>query len=382
MFDTCIIGGGIVGASVAYHLSKSGQQVILFDRKDKGRATNAGAGIISPPTTYVEDNLLYKFQNKAGKYYPILNDELQSEHQLDTSYIHHPKIVIAVDKDELDDFDTVSERILKRRDQENYPSNSELYSMNNDELLVRFPEVKASEFTKTAIINEKAAKLNGILFSEAMVSAGKNHGLVVASDSVEVFVEEKIGSGSEERKIISITDGQTTWKAKNFVISGGFWSSKLVKQLGLQLPLEPQRGQIIHLYHPDLDTSKIPTIAAFHGHYIVPWDDGTIICGATRETGIFEPNATVDGVQEILSEAVRLIPKLQHASIIEIRVGIRPYSKTGLPIIGSVPNFTNLFISTGHGPLGLTLGPYTGKLLSQLILDGKSEFDTSPFALQ
>jgi D-amino-acid dehydrogenase len=83
-----------------------------------------------------------------------------------------------------------------------------------------------------------------------------------------------------------------------------------------------------------------------------------------------------------LSEAVRLIPKLQHASIIEIRVGIRPYSKTGLPIIGSVPNFTNLFISTGHGPLGLTLGPYTGKLLSQLILDGKSEFDTSPFALQ
>ncbi|MHA2098490.1 MAG: NAD(P)/FAD-dependent oxidoreductase, partial [Candidatus Kariarchaeaceae archaeon] len=266
VFDTCIIGGGIVGASVAYHLSKSGQQVILFDRKDKGRATNAGAGIISPPTTYVEDNLLYKFQNKAGKYYPILNDELQSEHQLDTSYIHHPKIVIAVDKDELDDFDTVSERILKRRDQENYPSNSELYSMNNDELLVRFPEVKASEFTKTAIINEKAAKLNGILFSEAMVSAGKNHGLVVASDSVEVFVEEKIGSGSEERKIISITDGQTTWKAKNFVISGGFWSSKLVKQLGLQLPLEPQRGQIIHLYHPDLDTSKIPTIAAFHGH--------------------------------------------------------------------------------------------------------------------
>jgi D-amino-acid dehydrogenase len=380
-FDTCIIGGGIVGSSIGYHLSKSEQSVILFDRKDKGRATSAGAGIISPPTTYVDNDLLYQFQIEAGKYYEILNKELTSEYSLDTSYTPHPKIVVAIDSDEPDDFDLISQRILKRRDRTKYPAKSELYSITKQDLMTRFHGIKDSEHTKTAIINESAKKLNGIIFSESLMSAAKSNGMYVSNESIEILVEEKLESKSENRTIVSVTDGQTTWKAKNFVLSGGFWSSKLIKQLGLQLPLVAQRGQIIHLYHPSLDTSRIPTITAFHGHYIVPWDDGTIICGATRETGTSEVSTTVDGVQELLQEATRIIPELANATITEIRVGIRPYSTTGFPFIGKIPNFNNLFISTGHGPLGLTLGPYTGKLISQLILGKKVEFDLTPFAI-
>ena len=226
-------------------------------------------------------------------------------------------------------------------------------------------------------------KINGVIFCNALIRAAKNLGLTVIQSSVEILVEEMIEPKSDEhRKIASITDGEVTWKAEKFVIAGGFWTKKLVKQIGVELPLDPQRGQIVHLFHSNLDTSKIPMISTFHGHYIVPFDDGNIVCGATRELGEMEACATVSGVQEILFEAVRVIPELKKAAIIEVRSGIRPISKTGLPIIGPVPNFSNLFVSTGHGPHGLTLAPYTGKLLSQLLLNEEIEFDLSDFALK
>lgn len=383
IFDVCIIGGGIVGASIAYHLTKNGKSVLLFDRKDKGRATSAGAGIISPPTTFTNNEILYQFQLEAGKYYPILNNELTLEHELFTSFQTHPKIVISLDEDEVSKFKTVRDKILERREKESYPSESVLYTINQEVLRSRFPNIRFTEFAKTALINENGAKINGSIFTNALLEAAQNLGLKVKQNSVEILIEAPVESENDEnRKIVSITDGETTWKADQYVIAGGFWTKKLVKQIGINLPLEPQRGQIIHLYHQNLDTSKIPMIAAFHGHYIVPWDDGNLVCGATRESGEVEASVTVSGVQKVLSEAVRVIPELSEATIIEVKVGIRPVSKTGLPIIGLVPKFSNLFVSTGHGALGLTLGPYAGKLLCQLIMGEKIEFDISPFALK
>ncbi|MCE7736528.1 MAG: FAD-binding oxidoreductase [Candidatus Heimdallarchaeota archaeon] len=383
IFDVCIIGGGIVGASIAYHLTKNGKKVLLFDRKDKGRATSAGAGIISPPTTYTDNEILYKFQLEAGKYYPVLNNELTLEHELSTSFQTHPKVVLSLDEDEVSEYEAISARILERRRKENYPSESVLCTLNQEELRSRFRNIRFTEFAQTALINENGAKINGDIFTNAMLRAAENLGLIIKSNSIEILVEETIASENDEiRKIVSITDGETTWKANQYVIAGGFWTKKLVKQLGINLPLEPQRGQIIHLYHPNLDTSNIPMITAFRGHYIVPWDDGNLVCGATRESEEIDPSATVSGVQEILSEAVRIIPELSEAAIIEVKVGIRPVSKTGLPLIGLVPKFSNLFVSTGHGPLGLTLGPYSGKLLSQLILSEEPEFDLSPFQVK
>lgn len=383
VFDVCIIGGGIIGASIAYHLVKKGKKVILFDRNDKGKATNAGAGIISPPTTYTENESLYQLQLESGKYYPILNNELFLEHGMTTSFQSHPKIVVGLDEDEIHDFNTISSRILNRQERENYPSKAVLHSLSNKELQVRFPNIKYSKHTQNALINENGAKINGIIFTNAMIDAAKNLGLNVQEGSIEILVEktdesEKNGS----RTITGVTDGAATWHADSFVIAGGYWTKNLVKQLGIELPIEPQRGQIVHLYHPEIDTSNLPTISGFHGHYIVPWEDGSIVCGATREPDCTEPSATVDGVQEVLSEAVRVIPELNKAAIIEVKVGIRPVSKTGLPIMGLIPKFTNLFVSTGHGPLGLTLGPYSGKLLSQLLLKEEPEFDLSPFQVK
>lgn len=122
-------------------------------------------------------------------------------------------------------------------------------------------------------------------------------------------------------------------------------------------------------------------VSAFHGHYLVPWGDGRVIAGATRETDSgFNPRVTTAGAHEVLEEALRLAPGLADASLEEFRVGLRPVSADGQPLIGAVPGLDGAYVATGHGSTGLTLGPYTGRLVAQLVDDGEAEHDLSAFS--
>jgi D-amino-acid dehydrogenase len=152
------------------------------------------------------------------------------------------------------------------------------------------------------------------------------------------------------------------------VIAGGAWSSAFAAQLGVRLPIVPQRGQIIHLHLPDEETAAWPIITAFHGHYLVPWPDRRVVVGATRESGSgFSARTTAVGIHEVLGEALRVAPGLAGATIGEIRVGLRPATPDHLPLLGPVPTVRNTYIAAGHGATGLQLGPYSGKLLADLI---------------
>jgi D-amino-acid dehydrogenase len=86
-------------------------------------------------------------------------------------------------------------------------------------------------------------------------------------------------------------------------------------------------------------------------------------------------------VREVLSEALRVAPGLASAEIREIRVGLRPFTAVTLPVLGPVPGVAGVFLVTGHGPTGLTLGPYSGKLVAGQMLGKDSEFDLAPFSV-
>ena len=121
-------------------------------------------------------------------------------------------------------------------------------------------------------------------------------------------------------------------------------------------------------------------LSALRGHYMVAWPDSRVAVGATRETGSgFHPHTTVAGVQEVLSEALRVAPGLAQAEIREMRVGLRPLTIDTLPVLGPVPGVENVLLVTGHGPTGLTLGPYSGKVIAALALDQPSATDLSAF---
>src|SRR5262249_30516340 len=115
---------------------------------------------------------------------------------------------------------------------------------------------------------------------------------------------------------------------------------------------------------------------------LVPWPDARVAAGATRETGSgFDPRVTAAGVREVLQEALRVAPGLADWDLHEMRVGLRPLSRDGLPILGAVPGTEGAYLITGHGASGLQLGPYSGKVVADLMLGRPAEIDLAPFSV-
>jgi D-amino-acid dehydrogenase len=114
----------------------------------------------------------------------------------------------------------------------------------------------------------------------------------------------------------------------------------------------------------------------------IVWPDSRGVAGATREAGSgFAPRTTAAGVREILDEALRVAPGLAPAEVRQVRVGLRPLTSDTLPVLGTVPGIRGVFLNTGHGPSGLTLGPLSGKVVADQMLGKQIGTDLSPFSI-
>jgi D-amino-acid dehydrogenase len=142
-----------------------------------------------------------------------------------------------------------------------------------------------------------------------------------------------------------------------------------------------QRGQIAHLSVDGAATGRWPSVLPPGGHYLVGFEGGRVAAGATRETGSgFDPRVTAAGLREVLDRALAVAPGLAAATVLETRVGLRPVTDRGLPVIGPVPGRPGLWVVAGFGAAGLTLGPLAGRALADLLLTGRADVDLSPFA--
>ncbi|THE64694.1 FAD-dependent oxidoreductase [Salinadaptatus halalkaliphilus] len=352
-FDTIVIGGGIVGASTAYHLASTGVDTVLIDRNDDGRATSAGAGILSPATSSrTADDDWFAFATDAVAYYPTLQERLERDGASETSYRRQGAIAVAIDDDELEPYADARARIRDR-------DLDYIEEIDPADAVNRFP---ALEEPRRAFYNPTAGRVDGRAFAESLLEAGRTHGLTTIDGEVENLQMSSDGVSGVE------TAGGTHIDAGNIVIAGGAWSPAFGAQLDVEIPVEPQRGQVAHLTLPETDTSAWPIVGGFRHHYIVPWPDGRIVLGATRESEVgFDPTLTAQGVNEVLTEGLRVAPGLTDATLEELRVGLRPVSADGLPILGAVPNVDGAYVATGHGATGLMLGPYSGKIISDAI---------------
>ena len=370
-YDAVVIGGGIVGSAAAYHLASSGAQTLLLDRKDLGRATDAGAGILSAATTTRESDH-FDFGVRAFDYFPGLIARLEAEQDGDTGYAVCGKLIVAISEDEKEPYQQAKSLIFDRQQKTGRPDATQLRELSATEAKLFFPPLAT---TIGAIHYTEGRRVDGRLLHRALQQAALSDGLTVEQTSVDELVREG-------NRIIGVMVGTRKLEAKNVIIAGGAWSSQFGHQLGIQIPVNPQRGQIIHLGLPGVDTSNWAIVSAFRGHYMVPWDDSRVVVGATRETGSgFEPRTTAAGVEEVLDEACRVAPGLEDAEIREIRVGLRPLVPDGVPVLGPVPGIEGILLATGHGPSGLQLGPYSGKLVGDLAMGLDLETDLGPFSV-
>jgi D-amino-acid dehydrogenase len=371
-FDAIVVGGGILGTATAYHLVRAGARTLLVDRADTGRATDAGAGILSPETNSRDPEAWFRLASEAVEYYPELVEQLRGDQDGDTGYAQCGKLVVAVSDDEIEPFERARRIIFERRQRRGLPKPEDLHEVSAAEARELFPVLAHPH---GAIYSRTAARVDGRLLNQALLRAATGRGLATRAGSVDRLALE---GGAATGVVV----GGELVAAGAVAIAGGAWSEAFGKQLGVSLPVAPQRGQIIHLGLRGTDTSRWPMISAFHHHYLVAWPDSRVVAGATRETGSgFAPHTTAAGVREVLAEAVRVAPGLGPAEVREIRVGLRPFTADGLPVLGPVPGVRGAFLVTGHGPTGLTLGAYSGRVVARQMLGEPPGTDLEPYSI-
>jgi D-amino-acid dehydrogenase len=370
MYDAIVIGGGLVGASTAYHLVRGGAHVLLIDRADRGRATDAGAGILSPETNVRDASPWFEFAQRAVGYYPALLEHLKSDEAGETGYARCGLLIVAISEEERSLFEHAKADIFSRQERRGDPSRDDLHEVSPRDARRLFPPL--GDVTG-AIFFRHAARVDGRLLAQALRSAAARRGLTVIHGSVERLV---LAGG----RAAGVVLGQESVSAPRIAITGGAWSAAFEDQLRMRIPVTPQRGQILHLRRPGTETAAWTIVMGFRDHYMVPWPDARVVVGATRETGSgFDPRLTTAGVREVLTEALRVAPGLADWEIQEMRVGLRPLCADGLPVLGAVPGIDGLCLATGHGPTGLQLGPYSGKVVADLVFGRESDVDLGPF---
>ena len=371
-YDVIVVGGGIVGASAAYHLVREGAKTLLIDRHDKGRATDAGAGILAPEMSQEESDTWFNLAVAAVDYYPPLVAALQKENAGSTSYAQCGMLLVAATEDELPQFERGQRVILERQARRGRPASDDLFPVTPVEARELFP---ALGNVLGAIYSRVAARVDGRQMGRALRKAAEQRGVTIQNGNVTGFARQ----GS---RVTGVQCDGKTIEAATTIIAGGAWSAALGDQLGIRIAVEPQRGQIAHLELTGEQTQSWPMVNAFHGHYLVAWPDGRVAAGATRETGAgFEVTTTAIGIREVLDEAMRVAPGLAKAKLLEMRVGMRPYTTDRIPVLGGVPGIEGVLIATGHGPTGPQLGPLSGKLMAEMALGKPPEMDLSPFSV-
>jgi len=372
-FDAIVVGGGLLGTATAYHLVTAGARTLLLDRADTGRATDAGAGILSPETNSRDSEAWFELAAAAVGYYPDLIDRLRAEQAGDTGYARCGRLLVAATEDEIEPFARAKRIVFERQRRRGTPSAEDLHEVSPAEARELFPPLAA---VHGAIYSRVGARVDGRLLNRALRAAAEARGLVVRAGSAEHLI-------LNGARVSGVVSGGEALAAGAVAIAGGAWTDeRFGAQLGVRIPVAPQRGQIIHLGLRGTDTRRWPIVSAFHEHYLVAWPDSRVVAGATRETGSgFATHTTAAGVREVLGEALRVAPGLAAAEIREIRVGLRPFTSDTLPVLGPVPGIAGVFLVTGHGPTGLTLGPFSGKLVAGQILGKAPEFDLTPFSV-
>lgn len=372
MDDVIVIGGGIVGASAAYHLARVGARVTMIDQTQPGQATAAGAGIIAPGTSFRPPAAFFPLAFHALAHYKELLAQLAEDGEDNTGYETAGLLHIATTEEEQVSLPILARLFAERRDA-GVQNLGAIRLLDGQEARALFP---ALGNPYGAVYAPEAARLDGRLLRDALRGAAQLRGArIIVTDREATLIREG-------KRITHVLADNQSLVADKIIIAAGAWSGQFAEALDLSLPVFPQRGQILHLQGPTV-ASNWPIIMGFHSHYILTFPGGRIVAGATREdTAGFDVRQTAGGVQEALNEALRIAPGLANATLNEIRIGLRPATPDKLPILGRVPGREQVFLATGHGPSGLQLGPYSGALVAGLATGQTPELDLSPFAVE
>lgn len=367
-----IIGGGIVGACTALFGARKGTDITIIEKETIGSgASSAAAGILAPPsflnpeTPPEQQNSYALLSQKGHEFYPDFLHIVQKHSDIDPDYAQPGSWYVDFREEKRDELRTYV-REMKSFDRDvSWYSASELQS----ELPWLSPDVIGGYYVK------EDARIRPDRLMDALKEALSEQSNVTLLENTKV---EELITSAEHCTAVRTEEDQTI-SADQFLLTAGCWSKTFESDLKHSIPVDPVKGERIRMKMPDLAGQPL---VRWESRHVIPRENGEVDFGATVERVGFDRTRTEEGKQDIIQTAKKMVPGVREEKCIDHWVGLRPYArKKGGPFLGDIPNFNNVWIGAGHYKEGILQGPYSAKLLTELLHDEQPEIPIEPYHL-
>lgn len=344
--DVIILGGGVIGLTTAYFLASEGARVVICDPGKLGMESSwAGAGILPPSDPDHAQLPLDRLRALSSRLFPDFSAQLREITGIDNGYVRCGGLEFV---SQITDAET-----------------DEWYGLG-------VPTNILTEKNVAVLEPALAPGLGGAIQVPGMAQVRNPRHLQALRAAClhtknVTFLEGAAAQGFlvENNRIKGIRTANEELRGDAFLLAAGAWTDRLLEPLGCRLKIEPVRGQIVLLNPGEVVFRRI---LIWGSRYLVPRLDGRVLIGSTEEHVGFEKATTAAGVAGLLELGLRLVPRLAGAMVEKTWAGLRPGSPDGLPFLGRVPGFDNLYVAAGHFRAGIQLSPGTGMLLKEMIL--------------
>lgn len=379
MYDVIIIGGGIIGSSVAWQLARRKKKVLVIERKDVcSGSAGATDGVVGYHTK--KPGLQLDLAVQSIEMFRTLNRDLETnvEYGFEAGGMQPVE-----DKDQWD--------MLASMAAEQRRSGVDIRMITAEEACSIEPNLNPDIYG--ALWSPTGGKVNPLAMTFGFARAAKRLGAVYLTETEVTHILTEGG------RAVGVNTSAGEFRADCIVDAAGAWAGKVAALAGIDLPIRPRKGQLLITepigpflratvqcamynvikFRPE--TIKDPAVLKLGSSLsIEQQESGGLIIGGTREFADFEEENTFEAVETMVKRAVRFFPALKDVSIIRCFSGFRPYTPDGLSMMGEVRTLPGFYMAAGHEGDGIALSPITGRLMAELITDGKTSYDITPFS--
>ena len=363
--DVVIIGAGVIGSAVAYFLAGQGIKVTVIDDNAIGSGASLhGTGMVWKLVWNHKTQYQLAMEGRG-----LLNEVVPQLHEqtgIDT-LLHSFDTLLAI-------FDDEDVKFLER-DLAVSDGDITLEYLSQEELLKLEPRINPA--VSWGAILGGSSQIDGYRMTLAQARAAELQG-------TEFLTRKATGLEIQKGKVTGVSYPSGLIPCGAVVLAMGAWSNAASEWLGFPVPVRPLKGETIRVRHPDPFPHEIHRTS---GGGAAPRKDGLLSIGATGANRFadtdddlvrleFDARGTPEGRDFILKRSVYVVPDLERAEVVDHLAGPRPLSADGMPIIGPVPGLEGAYIATGHRNKGIHLAPITGKIITDFIIQGRTEVTT------
>ena len=343
-WDVIVVGAGIIGCAVAREVARRGAKTMILEGRDVGAgATQASAGVLAPYIEAPSDGPLHALAVQSLALYDDFITNVAGESGLPIEYRRCGTLEVAHDGAAAAQLEVLGDWIRSKGVEAEWVDASGVTRIE--------PALGA---TSGGLLVPSHGYVRAAQLTDALVAAARRHG-------ADVHVGRHVDSISGDGDRALVASGNDTYRARTVVIAAGSWSSELAGEANVA----PVRGQLVRVRWQG---PPLQRILWSESCYLVPWLDGTLLVGATVEQVGFDERVTAGGVQTLLNAASAVLSGISDATFVDARVGLRPSTASGLPIIRRSAQHPALVYATGHFRNGILLAPVTATLVADLIL--------------